>query len=192
MLIQLFGGEPSGFGVAPEIPVALRARPARARLDEPRVLVAGVVRHVVDEDADAALVGRGRAASSKSASDPKSGIDVGVVGDVVAEVGHRRGVEGRDPDRVDAEPGEVVEPAGDAGEVAGAVAGRIGEAARVDLVDDAGLPPAIGGGCILRPRLAGWTARAILDRPSSEGRSHVDDRAGRRRTPCSRSIQPPS
>ena len=38
-------------------------------------------------------------------------IDVGVVGDVVAEVLHRRGEEGREPDRVDAEIGDVGEPA---------------------------------------------------------------------------------
>jgi hypothetical protein len=45
-------------------------------------------------------------------------VDAGVVGHVVAEVGHRRRVERRHPDRVDAEPGEVVEPARDAGQVA--------------------------------------------------------------------------
>ena len=68
-------------------------------------------------------------------------IDVAVVGDVVAEVGHGRGVEGRDPDGVDAEGGEVVEAGEDAGEVADAVAVRVLKGARIDLIDDAVLPP---------------------------------------------------
>ena len=34
-------------------------------------------------------------------------IDVAIVGDVVAEILHRRGEEGRDPDRVDAERGDI-------------------------------------------------------------------------------------
>jgi hypothetical protein len=40
-------------------------------------------------------------------------VDVAVVGDVVAEVGHRRAVDRRQPDRVDPEPREVVEPIDD-------------------------------------------------------------------------------
>ena len=41
-------------------------------------------------------------------------VDVAVVADVVAEVRHRRAVERRDPDRVDAQPRQVIEPALDA------------------------------------------------------------------------------
>jgi hypothetical protein len=64
-----------------------------------------------------------------------------VVGHVVAEVGHGGAVEGREPQRVDAEPDEMVEVLGDAGEVADAISARVRERARVDLVDDGGLPP---------------------------------------------------
>ena len=75
------------------------------------------------------------------------GGDVGVVGDVVAEVGERAGVDGAEPDRVDAQggigPAQVVEAPEDAGEVADAVAVRIGEAAWVDLVEDGALPPSV-------------------------------------------------
>ena len=62
-----------------------------------------------------------------------------MVGDVVAEVEARRGVDGREPDGVDAQAlwSEVVEVVDDPGQVAHPVARRIGEAARVDLVDDA-------------------------------------------------------
>ena len=83
---------------------------------------------------------------SKSARVPKSRVDVAVVGDVVAEVEHRRRVERREPDGVDAERRrcavvQVVESAGDARQVADAVAAGVGEAARVDLVHHAMLPP---------------------------------------------------
>ena len=49
-------------------------------------------------------------------------VDVAVVGHVVAEVGHRRAEERREPDGVDAEPRQVVEARRDAVEVADAVA----------------------------------------------------------------------
>ena len=102
--------------------------------------VTGVVGHVVDEDPEAALVGRGEQ-RIEVVERSEQRVDIGVVGDVVAEVGHRRWVERRDPDGVHAQPREVVEAAGDAGEVSGAIAIGVGEAPWIDLVDDAGLPP---------------------------------------------------
>ena len=66
-----------------------------------------------------------------------------VVGDVVAEVDLRRGIEGREPDGVDAQVLQVVEPLGDAVQVADAVAVRVLKAARVNLVDDGVLPPVL-------------------------------------------------
>ena len=62
----------------------------------------------------------------------------------VAEVGERRGVDRREPEGVDAEPGEVVEPRGDPAQVADAVAVRVLEGTRVNLVDDRVPPPALG------------------------------------------------
>ena len=73
-------------------------------------------------------------------------LDVPRVGDVVAVVGHRRGVEGRDPQGVDAQVGQVGQPAADAGQVADAVAVPVGEAADVDLVEDRVAPPVGGRG----------------------------------------------
>ena len=63
--------------------------------------------------------------SSKSARSPNMRVDVAVVGDVVAEVGLGRRVERRDPQRVDAEPVQVVEPLLDAGQVTGGPAVRL-------------------------------------------------------------------
>ena len=71
-------------------------------------------------------------------------VDVLVVADVVAVVVHRRAVDRRQPDHVDAQLGQVVQPLGDAGDVAGPVAVAVGERPRIDLVDHRGLPPVVG------------------------------------------------
>jgi hypothetical protein len=67
-----------------------------------------------------------------------------VVGDVVAEVGHRRRVERREPHGVDAEPVEMIEVLLDAGQVAGRAPPGAGERPGIDLIEDGALPP----GCV--------------------------------------------
>jgi hypothetical protein len=107
------------------------------------MLIAGVVRHPVEEHADAASVGVGeQAVEVREGAEER--IDVAVVGDVVAVVLHRRAVEGREPEGIDAEPGEMVEPPADALEIANAVAVSVAEAPRINLVDDGRLPPGRG------------------------------------------------
>jgi hypothetical protein len=76
---------------------------------------------------------------------PEGRVDVLVVAHVVAGVVLRRGIDRREPEHVDAEPGQVVEPPRDAGQVADPIAVRVGEAARIDLVDDRALPPGLAG-----------------------------------------------
>ena len=73
-------------------------------------------------------------------------VHAAVVGHVVALVHLRGGLERGHPDAVDAEGGDVGQPGDEPGEVAHAVAVAVGEGARVDLVDDGGLPPVGGGG----------------------------------------------
>jgi hypothetical protein len=125
----------SRFGLSP-----LRVVAARARLDEPRVLVGGVVDHQVHHQLHAAVVDRGQQRVEVGQRAERR-LDVLVVADVVAGVVLRRPVDRGQPDDVDAQLGQVVEPAGDAGQVADPVTVRVGEAARVDLVDDCALPP---------------------------------------------------
>ena len=107
------------------------------------MLVARVVGNPVDDHAQAARVRLGEQAVEVGER-PEQRIDVAVVGDVVAVVLHRRAEEGREPERVDAEPDEVVEAPADALEIADAVAVRVAEAARIDLVEDGRLPPGLG------------------------------------------------
>ena len=70
-------------------------------------------------------------------------IDRPVVGDVIAAIGHRRRIPGREPHRVDAEVPQIGEPGAHSCEVAGPVAVRVGEASDIDLVDDGVAPPGV-------------------------------------------------
>ena len=147
-----------GRGIAPHVPVTLGAVRAAGRLNEPRVLVGGVVRHPVDDDLDVAMV-RGGEQIVEVLKGPEDRIDVGVVRDVVAEVGHRRSVEWRKPDGGHAERRiravvQVIEVLQDAGQVAHSIPVGIGETARVDLVDHSLLPP--GDRLRARRGIRGW------------------------------------
>ncbi len=94
-------------GVAPYVEFARRASGASpARSLEPRMLVGRVIADQLVDDADPApvsvldeLVGVGQVSVHR--------VDVRVIGDVVAVVAHRRGVEGQQPDRAHAEVLEV-------------------------------------------------------------------------------------
>jgi hypothetical protein len=133
-----------GCGVAPQVVVAVRAVARAAGRDEPRVLGGGVVRDEVDDHLEPQVM-RPRHDGVERVEVAEDGFDVAVVGDVVAVVPHRRGVEGRDPDDPDAQPGEVVEPVVQTAEVTDAVTVAVGEGAEVDLVADAvGPPPLLG------------------------------------------------
>jgi hypothetical protein len=109
------------------------------------VLVGDVVRHDVDDGADAQLACLGDE-FLRLGEGSEGRVDRPVVGDVVAAVLHRGQVPGVEPQGVDAEFGEVRKPGADAREVSGAVAVAVGEAADVHLVDDGGAPPVVAPG----------------------------------------------
>ena len=71
----------------------------------------------------------------------KDGIDVAVIGNVIAEIRHRRRVEGRDPHRLDSQLNQVIEPLQDASKITDAVAICILKGPRINLVKNAVLPP---------------------------------------------------
>ncbi len=129
-----------GFRLGPDVPVGLGIVAARPAFLEPAVLVGGVAEHEVDHHPEAEFV-RPRDQRVEIAERAEHRVDVAVVGDVVAEVEHRRPEEGRDPDRVDPERGDVGQALDDPGEIADPVAVRILEAAGIDLVDHPAAPP---------------------------------------------------
>ena len=152
-------------GVAPDVPVA-RARAARAALGalEPGVLVGGVVDDQLGDDAQVAALGFLHEAA-EIPHRAEGGIDVAVVGDVVAVVAAGARIERQQPQRGDAEVVQVVEPLGQPGEIADAVAVAVGECLDVQLIDDGVLvPQPVVGGLRLRRRCRGTTFMAPLSR----------------------------
>ena len=130
--------------VAPQVPIGVRTGAIGARRDEPRMGVAGVVHDQVEDDPDPAAVRlRDQPVEIRLRSEQR--IDPFVIAHVVAEVEPRRRVDRRQPDRVDAEAvrTEVVEVLDDPRQVPHPIARRVGEAARIDLVDDPALPPVV-------------------------------------------------
>ena len=59
---------------------------------------------------------------------------IGVIGDVIAAIELRRGIMRGQPDRIDPQLSEIVEPLDYPAQIADAVAVAIGKAARIDLV----------------------------------------------------------
>jgi hypothetical protein len=94
-----------------------------------------VVERVVDDDAHVALVGTANQLAELF-DRSEFGQDGAEVGDVVAAITQRRRVDRWQPQGIDAEPLEVVEPGDEPTQVARAVAVAVDEAAHHDLVED--------------------------------------------------------
>jgi hypothetical protein len=104
------------------------------------MLIGGVVDDQLGDHLQAAAVRLGHE-PAKVLQRAVVGMHVAVVGDVIAVVAQRRGIEGQQPQRVDAELLDIVEALRQAGEVAEAVAVRVVERLDVHLVDDGVLVP---------------------------------------------------
>ncbi len=120
--------------VGPHVEVAVRAVRVLPGSLEPRVLVAGVVHHEVDDHAHAAGV-RGVHELHEVGQVAELGEHRLVVGHVVAAVAQRRGEERRQPEAVDAEPLQVVEFGREPLQVADAVAVAVLEGPHQHLVE---------------------------------------------------------
>ena len=128
------------FRVGPDIPVGLVVGSVLTGLLEPFMIRRRMRPHLVDDDFQTAIV-RCLQQRFEVALGPKHRVDGAVVRDVVAKVAHGRFEERRQPDAIDAEGLHIVELGCDALEIANAVAVRIHERARVDLVEHRAPPP---------------------------------------------------
>ena len=133
-------GRSVGTRVSPNVPVAIRTRACGSALNEPGMPIRGVVWDIVQDQLHAPGV-HGCEQPIEVVECSENRINGAEIGDVVAEILHGRGEDRRQPDGVDAERHEMVEPRDDAVQVADAVAVGVLKGARIDLVDDAGLPP---------------------------------------------------
>ena len=134
-------GRPAEDG-APVVRHPVRPDVELGPLSEPWVLVGGVVRDEVEQHANPTPPGLfDEPVDVRERSEV--GMDARVVGHVVAPVDVRRGKDRAQPDAVDAEPLEVLEPLHDPGQVADAVAVRVRERPRIDLVQHRLAPPGV-------------------------------------------------
>jgi hypothetical protein len=129
-----------GRRVAPDVPIPFRIAPAAATRPEPGVLVGRVIRHQIENHLQPASVGL-RQQLIKIRERAEYRIDPDIVGHVVAKVNHRRRIDRRKPKGGDSETGDIIETPYDAGQIPDSVAVTVLKAARVDLVNDASLPP---------------------------------------------------
>ncbi len=106
------------------------------------MLVGGVVDDEFGDDPQATALGFDDEAA-EILHGPEIGIDGAVVGDVVAVVAPRRGIERQQPKRGDAEILQIVELFGQSCEIADAVIVAVGKRLDVQLIDDGVLVPEI-------------------------------------------------
>ena len=108
------------------------------------MLVGGVVQHQFNDDANVALMSCIKE-GFEIVECPVAGMDGIVVGDVVAVVAQRRWEERHEPERVNAELLQVVEPLRQANEVADAVSIAVLKRSNVHLVyDGVSVPKGVG------------------------------------------------
>ena len=142
-----------GLGIGPDIPVGARIGAALPAFGEPGVLIRGMGDHLVDDDLEPEGMGLLHQAV-EILQRAEAGIDAAIIGHVVAEILHRAGEDRRQPNGVDAQIGDIVEPAGDADEIPYPIAVLVLEGARIDLVDHRAAPPVlVDGGFGRRPWL---------------------------------------
>jgi hypothetical protein len=94
-----------------------------------------VIQNHFDDDADAALVGGGKK-NFEIVERSVTGVDGGVVGDVIAVIAKRRGEKRKEPESGGAERLQVVETLCKPGEIPDAVGVAVAEGADVELIDD--------------------------------------------------------
>jgi hypothetical protein len=127
--------------VAPHVEVSpVASRPCAARPLEPAMLIGGVVQYQLRDHANAPVVSLPQEYPEVSQS-PVVRVDSAVVGDVVAIVLERRGIEGEDPERRDTQVLKVVQLLCQAAEVPYPIRVAVIERPGVKLVDDGVLVP---------------------------------------------------
>src|SRR5690349_13041634 len=104
--------------------------------------------HEVQDYFDAATMG-GFQQPVKIRHGPEDRMDGPVIGNVIAEVRHRRRIDRRYPYGIDSEPMEIVQLGDDAGQVADPVTVTVGKGTGIDLINDGSLPPLDGGACLV-------------------------------------------
>ena len=130
--------------VPPDIIVVVGVIPGFPRLPEPAVLVGAVVQGQIHQDADAPLFSfRNQLLHVRHSAEQR--VNGAEIGNVVAVVHLGGGADGAQPDRVDTQRFQIIQPGQDAPQISHAAAGGILEALGVKLIEHGGFPPAAFG-----------------------------------------------
>ena len=129
-----------GQRIGPDIPVGAGIGAREAAFLEPGMLVGGVADHLIHDDLEAAGMGLGQK-GIEILERAEERIDLAIVRDVIAHVVLGRLGDRGEPDAVDAQAGNVIEPGNDAGQIANAIAIAVLKRAGIDLIDHAAAPP---------------------------------------------------
>jgi len=138
--LPVIGRRSVRLGIRPDIPVGPGIVAAGPAFDEPAMLVRRMRPYLIDDHAQAKRMGAGdqRVEIRKRA---ENGIDIAIVGHVIAEIAHRAFEHGRQPDGIDAKRCHIGQARGDAVEIADAIAIGVSKTARIDLIDGGAAPP---------------------------------------------------
>ena len=104
------------------------------------MLIGAVIYHQIHHDGHAAPFALGDQAIHVLHG-AEAGVDVVIVGNIIALIRHRRTVHRRKPENFHTQRLQLVQLADDAGDIADPVAVGIAKALRIDLIGDFALPP---------------------------------------------------
>src|SRR5271169_987825 len=138
----IVGRLPRALAVAPYVPIALGIVSRRAGHLKPGMLVGSVIGDEIQNDAVIMFFCFFDEMIEVSQSAVLR-VDGQVIGDIVAKIDLGRGINGSNPDGVNAEVPEVAEARGNTVEIAYTVTIGVLKTARVDFIDDCVLPPMV-------------------------------------------------
>src|SRR5260370_9993395 len=111
-----------------------------ARCNKPGMAVGSVVGHIIHDNFKIMLM-RLCNERVKGCEIAEDRVNVGIIGDIVAEVDHRRGADRRKPDGIYTQPGEIIKLGYDTRQITDTVTIAVLEASRLNLLDNSLLPP---------------------------------------------------
>src|SRR5439155_12346371 len=114
LLVELPGGTPEiagpvirrstiGSRISPDVPVAFLVRAAGPCFLKPGMLIRGVIGYKIQDDLEIMLVGLlKQSVQVRQGSEER--MNIGVIANIIAEIGHGRRIDGGEPESVNAEP----------------------------------------------------------------------------------------
>src|ERR1017187_7831235 len=157
--------------VAPQIPAPLWILARRSTFNEPGVLVRGVIRHEIEDHSKTTEMNLCQQAV-EILHRSKDRIDAAIIRHIVAKIGHRRRVDRRDPDGVNPKSHKVIKTPKNPIQIADPIAVTVLKRARINLVDNAVLPP----GGLLHLNKCSCSSNFPLKVSSYDQRSLVQER----------------